>query len=300
MNRLTDILINLPKLQGSGELKNPLFELFSELSNFSTIGGDGIQTNLEGNLLPKTKIVFSKITYPFISFNTKERANSGNIWHAKNFIFGFNIKKLKFNQYKNGKDQKYICKKLFDNAGEYIQLSNKIKNYYLLTPEQLLNRVSGKLLVMNHAGMNIGPKLINEVNYLKFRKILSKFSNLYKYPTGEEWPFIIPSTDEEFFNGITDETKKRNPKFEVVFSNYHSKPLLQFDIETKLAKEEVLKILPEPYGISLEGLEKFFRTVFIHTGWSDDVVMRFDLRFKTTSKDFGYWLIKDGGRYERG
>jgi len=53
MNRLTDILINLPKLQGSGELKNPLFELFSELSNFSTIGGDGIQTNLEGNLLPK-------------------------------------------------------------------------------------------------------------------------------------------------------------------------------------------------------------------------------------------------------
>lgn len=297
MNRLADILINLPRLQGNGKLKNPLFGLFSELSNFSTISGDEIQTNLEKNLLPQTKIVFSKADYPLVSFNTINNADPDDFWYAKKFIFGFNITKPKTDKFGNKKQPKYICKKLLDNVGEYIQLSNKIKNYYLLTPEQLLNRVSGKLSIMNHAGMNIGPKLIDKSDYLKFRTMLSELSNLYKYPTGEEWPFIIPSTNEEFLNEVVDETKMRNPKFEIVYSHYHDAPLLQFDIETKLTKEEVIRILPKPYGISLEGLENFFRTVFVYTGYSNDIVMRFDLRFKTISKDFGYWLIKDGGRY---
>jgi len=297
MNRLTDILINLPDFRGNRKLENPLFRLFFELNNFSTVNENEIQSNLEKTLLPKTKIVFSKINYPLVSFNTADGVNPNSFWNAKKFIFGFNIKKQKRNNFSNEKRQRYICKTLSDNVGDYIQLSSKIKKYYLLTPEQLFSRVSGKLSIMNHAGLNIGPKLIDKSDYLKFRTLLAKFSNLYKYPTGEEWPFIISSTDEEFLNEVTDETKKRNPKFEIVYSHYHDTPLLQFDIETKLTKEEVLTILPEPYGISLEGLENFFRTVFVYTEYSNDVVMRFDLRFKTASKDFGYWLIKDGGRY---
>lgn len=297
MNRLTDILINLPKSQGNEKQKDPLFRLFSELNNFSIITEGEVQTNLEKNLLPKTKIVFSKINYPLVSFNTIDNANPNSVWYAKKFIFGFNITKIKTDKSDNENQPKYICKKLLDNVGEYIQLSNKIKNYYLLTPEQLLNRVSEKLSAMNHTGINIGPRLIDKTDYLKYRTMLGELSNLYKYPTGEEWPFIIPSTNEEFLNGVTDETKNRNPKFEIVYSHYYDSPLLQFDIETKLTKEEVLKILPEPYGISFEGLENYFRTVFVYTGYSDDVVMRFDLRFKTTNKDFGYWLIKEGGRY---
>jgi len=59
MNRLTEILINLPDFRENGKLENPLFRLFSELNNFSTINENEIQSNSEKTLLPKTKIVFS-------------------------------------------------------------------------------------------------------------------------------------------------------------------------------------------------------------------------------------------------
>lgn len=34
----------------------------------------------------------------------------------------------------------------------------------------------------------------------------------------------------------------------------------------------------------------------IKTNWSE-VIFRFDLRFRKPGKDFGYWIIKSGGRY---
>jgi hypothetical protein len=89
-----------------------------------------------------------------------------------------------------------VYKILNDQAGEYVKLNTANKNYYMLTPEQLPRRVDGKLSEMNHAGINIGPKVVSRNKYLSIRKNLSRASNLYRYPTGEEWPFIIPATEK--------------------------------------------------------------------------------------------------------
>jgi len=94
---------------------------------------------------------------------------------------------------------------------------------------------------------------------------------------------------------ITDETVKRNPKFELVYYKDQRKPVMQIDIETNLTEEEAFALLPSPYGISFDNLKEFFRTVFIYTDWLG-VILRFDLRFKSAGKDFEYWMVKEGGR----
>lgn len=144
-------------------------------------------------------------------------------------------------------------------------------------------------------GINFGPHFFSRLDYLEIKKFVAKSGNLYNYPTGEEWPFVIPSTEEEFSKDIKNKKINRNPKFEIVYSTYHSVPLVQLDIETKFNKERLLELIPKPYGISYEGLENVIRTVFILTNWSN-VLLRFDLRFKTSGHDFSSWLIGRGGR----
>jgi hypothetical protein len=182
-----------------------------------------------------------------------------------------------------------------------MRLKFEDKKYYILTIQQLFNRLDGKLINLNHVGINFGPAVLPWPVYLGFKKLIAQRCNLYKYPTGEEWPFIIPATGKEFLEDITDETIKRNPKFEFVYYKYQRKPLIQVDIETKLTKNETLKLFPSPYGVSFDGLKEFFRTVFVMTDWPG-VILRLDLRFRSVSKglaagrDHGYWMIKKGGR----
>lgn len=59
----------------------------------------------------------------------------------------------------------------------------------------------------------------------------------------------------------------------------------------------MLRLLPEPYGVSFDDLKDIFRTVYIHINWNN-VFIRFDLRFKSSGEDFGYWMIEKGGRIE--
>lgn len=70
--------------------------------------------------------------------------------------------------------------------------------------EKLNKALAGKLKELNHFGINFGSRLIEKKNYVKFRAELAKRTNLYSYPTGEEWPFLIPTTKEEFENEIKD------------------------------------------------------------------------------------------------
>lgn len=84
--------------------------------------------------------------------------------------------------------------------------------------------------------------------------------------------------------------------FKIVYSDYHSKPLIQFNIDTNLTKAQLLKLLLDPYGVSFEGFENYFRTVFTNSDWKG-VILRFDLSFRSQKKkDFGFWMIKQGGR----
>jgi len=156
--------------------------------------------------------------------------------------------------------------------------------------------LTGNLNELNHFGINFAPKLLSKQQYLTFRKELAKRSNLYSYPTGEEWPFMIPAMKEEFEHGIVDETVYRNPKFELVYSDYNQDPLIQFDVETNLSKQQLEKLFPKPYGIAFEGLEDAFRAVFVKTDWNG-FILRLDLGFRKRGKDFGYWIIRNGKRY---
>lgn len=290
MKRVKKIIYYLPDLSKEHKDNNEyLFRLLIQLKNIKKSAN-----NLIGHsksLLPKTVFIRTPINSPQISFEIE--GDNKKIWKVGNLIFGFNLTNPK--KEKEVKQSQSI-EILTDEVGSYARASIKGKNYYLLSLKQLFGRLKNNLLELNHSGMNFGPEILSKSDYLAFKKSLAKHSNLYNYPTGEEWPFIIPATKKEYSTDIKDETVNRNPKFELVYSKYHPKPLIQFDIETKMTKAKLLKLLPKPYGISFPGLENYFRTVYIFTNWSD-VVLRLDLRFKSKSKkDFGYWMIKKGGR----
>jgi len=291
MTSIKIINIQLPDLSDTNKQDNKdLFALLGQLENVKCTGDQILETPIKEDLFPKIKFTRELISSPRISFITQ----SGDIdksWNVGNLNFGFNLSKNE----KGSILRNNAGKLLKDNVGDYVEIEENSKKFYALTIGQLLQRFDGKLKELNHAGMNFGPKILEKKEYLEFRKLIAQRSNLYNYPTGEEWPFIIPSNENEFRTNITDKSINRNPKFELVYSKYHPNPLIQIDIETNLTEAEVLKLLPEPYGVSFDNLKDMFRTVFIHVNWNN-VFIRFDLRFKSNGEDFGYWIIKEGGR----
>lgn len=290
MQRIKRIEIRFPNLSEFEKRENDfLFKILSQLGNVENIGSDHIAFG-NPKLLPN--IIFKKINInnPQISFVTDDNAKDS--WQIGDLSLGLNLP----NEEETGIARKIEnCELLKDKVGNYTRLKLGSKKYSILSMEQVFERFDGKLKSLNHAGVNFGPRILPESDYINIKKLISERSNLYKYPTGEEWPFIIPSTESEFREDIIDETLKRNPKFELVYSNYHKKPAIQLDIETSLTKEEVIKSLPAPYGVSYADLKDVMRNVFVMTDWLG-VILRFDLRFKSSGKDFGYWMIKEGGR----
>lgn len=283
------IEIRFPDLTEFEKKENgSLFRVLSQLDNAEE-KNDTIVAGNE-NLCPRTIFKKSQINNPQISLVLD--GDISKSWQAGDLRFGFNL-----TDEKEAMTAKRIENYEFlkDKTGDYTKLELESKKYYILTIEQFLKRFDGKLKNLNHAGVNFGPAFFNGSDYSLLKKLIAERCNLYKYPTGEEWPFIIPATDNEFLDDISDETVKRNPKFEIVYYENQLKPVIQIDIETNLTKGEVLELLPSPYGVSFDNLKEMFRTVFILTDWPG-VIFRLDLRFKSAGKDFEYWMVKEGGR----
>lgn len=292
MKRVKSIIFYLPKT-GVAEKNNNdyLFQLFFQLKNFERASKGAVRSKPENKALyPKTIIAKSPTNSPRVSFFTPD--GNKKMWKIGNMELGFNLTKSGEKQLRRIPERSGVRQ---DNVGEYLEIYTNSKRQYVLTLGQLFKRLDGRLLELNHSGVNFGPKILSKSDYLEIKNKLAETCNLYRYPTGEEWLFIIPSTKKEFLGDIKNESISRNPKFELVYSRCHPEPLIQFDIETNLAKNQLLRLLPQPYGISFPGLENFFRTVFVFVDWAG-VILRFDLRFKSTGKDFGYWLINQGGR----
>lgn len=285
---INKILIQLqkPNLDWNSTFSKELVELLKPCTNVK-IGNKSILIG-DHRLKPLTEILLDENS-TYVSFNTSDKKEVK--YRTKGLCFGFNV-----NTEKSGGASSEEFKLLKDNIGEYCEVSIGANKYYQLTISQLLERFKGKIIEVNHAGINFAPSEINDELYKDFKSQIADNCYLVKYPTGEEWPFIIPCTDEEYRNGITNFEDNRNPKFEFVYSDYHEVPVIQFDVQCALSKEEVFRLLPEPYGVSLEGLEDFIRTVFILTDISG-LILRFDIRFgKHSGKDFYPWMIKEGGR----
>jgi len=272
MKRINNIIVTFPNSSKQQQADNEkIFNLLSQLQNFKLKNQDLVSV-FSGPLSPTTILSTSRdLVYPQVSFNTNDPMSLK--WIANNLRFGFNL----------------------DNKAHRNLSKSDKKSPHTVSIDELENKLSGRLVEMNHSGINFSPKFIDKSSYHEFRSNLAQRSNLYQYPTGEEWPFIIPATKEEFQSDITNELLNRNPKFEVVYSECNKNSLIQLDFKTNLTKEEAFELFPDPYGISYDGLEDFFRTVFVKVAWGS-VLLRFDIGFRKEGKDFGYWMIKDGGR----
>lgn len=282
MQIIKNIEIRFPDLSEKQKKDNTfLFDIFSKFSA------------TKESLFPKTTFKKSNINYAQISFNTND--SSSESWVAKPLLFGFNVPEKQ--EKLVDKPLRFQYEILEDSVGKYTKLTAGNEKYFILTMEQIFDRIENDIVNLNHSGMNIGPKLMSKDDYMRFKGLVGNKYLMYDYPTGEEWPFIIPATEKELKLGIKDKSIDRNPKFEIVFSKYHPKPMIQLDINTNLSKQQAVKLFPKPYGVSLLGLENYFRTVFTDY---DDVLLRFDFRFNTTGKDIGYWIAEKGNQVKYG
>ncbi|NGP58469.1 hypothetical protein FLT15_08705 [Paenibacillus thiaminolyticus] len=168
------------------------------------------------------------------------------------------------------------------------------------TISYLLYQLQGRLTGVDHTGLNIPASALDHSEWDAAMAKIGSVSNLYRYPE-EEWPFIIPASDAEFEADITEFTVKRTPKFEFVYDIYTNKPVFQFALETKLSRQELEEMFPEPAGFAIPGLENIFRSVIIQSPWDSSIGIRFDLYYLSEATglsdwESGEWLIRHGGR----
>lgn len=289
--RAEEIQIRLPR---STLDIGSLFQLLSSATN-QISGGDNYRLfGASQELRPLTRLMAVESLAPQITLQLPD--NLHRSWTLGNLIIGFNLPDVADIKPTTAASQPVVEKKK-DEAGEYCVIRRNSGTYYQLTFGQLLSRFNHHIREADHFGICLGSKLMTRTDYEDFRGSIGRVINLHRYPTGEEWPFVVPSTNTEFFNGITQTGRPRNPKFEIVYHPYHVLPEIQLDLNTNLSREEIENLLPKPYGVSFPELADIFRTVYIYTGWNG-VIFRVDLGFKSNNRGSGLtdWLIKEGSR----
>jgi hypothetical protein len=159
----------------------------------------------------------------------------------------------------------------------------------------------GVPLLLTNAGVNLPAASVRQQQWDDLITNLAARSNMYRYPTGEPWPFVIPATEAEYEDDIRHFVPGRPPKFELVYDAYLPMDtiVLQFDLATTLSRAELERRFPAPYGLGLPGLEEYFRSVYAQHPWSN-LAIRLDVNYAPTGdKDeegFDAWLVREGGR----
>jgi hypothetical protein len=168
----------------------------------------------------------------------------------------------------------------------------------LLPVEELCSRLHGRLIRIDHTGVNIPETSLDRPSWNLLLHQLGAIAALYRYPTGMDWPFILPTTSEEFEGEIHHFVAGRGPRFELVYEQ-RDHPLLQFSVKTDLSQAEAELLFPEPYGGALPGLGHIFRSVHVAQPWPE-LSIRFDLYFRgengVSEWESGEWLATQGGR----
>ena len=166
-----------------------------------------------------------------------------------------------------------------------------------LSTADLYARFDGYISRLDHSGVELPAGKVEPAAWRRLLGELAAVSALYRYPEGQEWPFILPANRAEFQDDIRQFATPRKPKFELTYG-YTQVPTLQFHIDTTLPREAVEDRLPDPYGFALPGVETF-RSVYLEHPWPG-LAVRCDLTFWTGSElsdwDSGEWLVKEGKR----
>lgn len=165
-----------------------------------------------------------------------------------------------------------------------------------LQMKEVADKLAGHVKRVDHTGINLPSNLYSEKEWKELLQHFSMVSNIYTYPTGEPWPFLIPATEEEHQNEITNFDVLREPRFEVVYDEFTDIVAIQVDLETDLSKSEVEQLFPKNQGIYFKELEEVFKSIYLD--YSEKIDIRLDVRFKTVHDNFesGEWFVKEGKR----
>jgi hypothetical protein len=278
MKRLNKIIFQFPNNNDKeNDFYNKIIDILEVLPNARKVNNKVIlYSSLPPKALPVTIFeINDKLLYPRLVLDLEEEINIT----MDNFIITSN--------------------KSFKK--EYVKNKSDLKNIVPMSIETFFNKFKKHIIRIDHTGINIPAKYITKNNFLKTSKKISKTCNLYKYPTNDVWPFILPADKNEFENDIEKFKFGRGPKFEFVYDTYLNYPTIQIDLETNITRKQVEKLLPSPYGVSFENLADFFRTVYLKNPWPG-LLMRIDVRFKNKTKELdsdwetGKWLVKSGKR----
>lgn len=248
-----------PKNNKNIELFDLFFTLFGNLQ-YITINGDEEINIISSKLNPKTV-----------------------------FKIDDNINNIQFDI----ENQKYLN---FLNRNLNCVQDKELSGIQKLSIKNVKNKLKGHILRIDHTGINLPTSLYSKSEWNNLLKYFASVSNLYSYPTGEPWPFLLPSTIEENQNEITNFGIIREPRFELVYDNYTDIVAIQIDIETDLSKSEVENLFPKNQGIYFSSLENTFKTIYLD--YSKYLDIRFDIRFKCLHDDFesGEWFVSKGKR----
>lgn len=186
-----------PKKKWNKGFSTKLIKLLSSSNNITNRHRKSLLFS-EENLFPKTRVLFGGKTTS-VSFKAKkERSKS---YKTKGLTFGINLNEEKDIRIS---EKEVEIKVLEDRIGKYSEVTLGSRKYYQLSLSQLLSRFEGKIKEINHLGFNFSPDEVSSSRYNEFKGCLSRGLYLARYPTGEEWPFVIPCTKEEFISGVSD------------------------------------------------------------------------------------------------
>ncbi len=269
-----------------------LSELLAELPNARTHdNGSVIVAPIKPvDASPVTTFAQSDIPYPQLSLGDSPELSLhvGNLCINPAMAADYKVDDRDFDQ--------ILAKQ--DSLGSYFELRASSQTLYRLPMSELVKRLKGHIVRIDHTGINIPSALISNETWKQFMYHVAEQANLYNYPTTDVWPFILPATQVEYETDITQFPDGREPKFEMVYDTYSLVPTIQIDIETDLTRAQVERLFPAPYGISFPELADYFRTVYVHHEWPG-LAIRFDIRFKSDQPgewETGKWLVEDGGR----
>ncbi len=206
MNLLTKIAFHLPN-------NDHVFgdELLSFLAAFGKRDGDQIVLHKsDQNFVPNIAFELSQIIKPEVSFITSDHQITLAISN------------------KTGQEQK--------SPETYQPISIDIFKARMAELE---------LARLDHVGFNLPWLEGVHPDIATLRKTLPKQSAYYRFPTGEEWDFILPATEEEVRTNVIDLTKDRHPKLEVVSFKKSSTPLIQIDFTVRERFEKLTLLFPE-------------------------------------------------------
>jgi hypothetical protein len=160
--------------------------------------------------------------------------------------------------------------------------------------------LKGHILRLDHAGVELPSEAVQKEKFDGLVQAVGKVANLYRYPTGEEWPYLLPASYGEFRSEIREFARPRSPKLELTYG-YVQVPLIHFQVDTDLPREYIEAYFPSQYGTNLPGVTSY-RSLYIEQPWPG-LLMRFDLVYFTGNQsntwDSGEWLVKQGMRVGR-